>query len=334
LECAYMAKELAQLEGKHFSKMYLIGESAFRLKIGDLQVIAQVPDRLSLAKYIPKAGEQNGFVQNASRILDNQRLLKVRQFGNDRIIVFEFDKSIVYFELFAKGNIVVADTEGKIALALREEKWKDREIGRGRQYKPPPSSFCSNVQEALSEKYAIVCLLRLPLGKDYAKDMLERCSIEERKPGNSLSKAEVECLEKKHNEILEGAKPYLFLEDGKPADYGLAKLRKYSHLEAREIPSLSEAMEEYYANAPEKKKNEKMEKLKRRLEEQISTRETLKQREKEAKEKGDYIYANYQQVEEALAKAKKGGINDVEAALKGYNIISIDRKKKEVELEF
>jgi len=335
LECTFMARELAQLEGKHFSKVYRIGERAFRMKIGDAQVIAQVPDRISIAKYIPKAGEQDGFVQNASRILDNQRLLEVRQLGKDRIIAFEFDKNTVYFELFAKGNIVVADKDGKIALALKEEKWKDREIGRGRQYKAPPNSFCNSVDETLSEKYAIVCLLRLPLGKDYAKEMLQRCSIDERKAGNALSMPEVECLGKEHSEITENAKPFLFLEKGKPVDYGLAGLKKYAgaDFDVKETASLSEAMEEYYANAPEKKKNEKMEKLERRLEEQISTLEALRQKEKEAKEKGDYIYANYQKVEEILEKAKKSGINDVEKALRDYSIVGVDRKKKEVEIE-
>lgn len=334
LECSYIAKELASLEAKHFSKAYSLGGDSFRLKLGDSQIIAEPPSRVCIAKYIRKETEPSQFVQKMRKILGNQKLERAYQCGNDRIIALKFEENILFIELFAKGNAILADKGGKILAVLRQEKWKDRTLAPGEIYKEPPGSFALDVRSSLSEKYAIVCLLRLQLGKDYAKEMLDRCGIEEKKPGNSLSEPEISCLESQREEILKNQKPWLFLKNGKPVDFSLARLKKYSTLEAREMRSLSEAMEEYYASAPSGKKSEKLEKLQRRLETQLAALEKLKQDEKEAREKGDFIYSNFQQIEQILSAAKKAGIKNAREALKNCKIIAIDEEKKELEIEF
>lgn len=334
IEYSFMVRELAQLEGKHFSKIYSMGEKTFRIKMGDLQLVIELPLRVGIAKYIAKSEEPTGFTEKLKKMLDNQKLSRVYQCGTDRILAFEFEKNVLFLEMFAKGNIILADKQGKIIEILREEKWKDRTLERGEIYKEPQSQSISSVQETLSEKYAIVCLIKLPLGKEYAKEMLERCNIDEKKPGNTISKEEISCLEHAYAAIPTEFKPYLFLDEGKPADYGLVKFRRHSKIEAREMPTLSEAMEEYYANAPgESGKSERMEKLKRRLLEQEASLERLKLEAGEEKAKGDYIYANYQKIEELLEIAKRAGMNALGSAFKDYKILKIDKEKKEIELD-
>ncbi len=235
--------------------------------------------------------------------------------------------------MFAKGNIILTDNNGMIAEVFRDEKWKDRTLAKGEGYKEPQSQSVAKIDDALSEKYAIVCLLKLPVGKEYAKEMLAGCGVDEKKAGNSVTKGEISCLEREYANILQNQKPLLFLENGKPVDYGLVKFRKYGNLETRAMPSLSEAMEEFYAHAPKEKKSERMEKLKRRLDGQLAMLEKLKAEEKEAKEKGDYIYANYEKAEEILRIAKEAGINSIHEALKKYKLLKISREKKEMELE-
>ncbi len=338
LEYSFMVRELRQLEGKHFSKIYRMGENSFRIKIGDSHLIIDLPFRVGIAKYLPKGEEGSGFTEKLRKELDNRKLNSIYQCGKDRIIALEFDDSVLFLEMFAKGNIILTDKQGKIVEVLREERWKDRTLKKGETYKEPQSSVIEELEKTLSEKYAIVCLIKLPLGKEYAKEMLERCGIEERKPGNTLSKDEISCLKKEYAAIVAEQKPYLFLENGKPLDYGLVKFKKYetgnAKLETKEMPTLSEAMEEYYANAPKPKTgNTKLEKLRRRLEEQLAALEKLKIEEKEAKEKGDFIYANYQKIEELLEMAKKAGMNNLGAVFKDYKIWKIDKEKKEIELE-
>lgn len=340
IEYSYIIRELAQLEGKHFSKIYFLGENLYRLKIGDVHIIIQIPLRIGIAKYIVKSEEPTGFVEKIRKELNNQKLLKVYQCDKDRIVALEFEENTLFFEMFAKGNIILVDNgkteinkSGKITELLSGGSWKNRTLARNTEYKKPESELIEDLEKTLSEKYLIVCLLKLPLGKEYVKDMLEKCGINEKKTGSELSMDEINCLKNEYNVIHEIQKPYLFLENGKPVDYGLVKFKKYENLEAKEMETLSEAMEEYYASISGPRKNEKMEKLERRLEGQFVMLEKLKTEEKEATEKGDFIYTNYPWVEEIHTIALKLGINNLGGALTKYKILKIDKEKKEIEVE-
>ncbi|MBU0586118.1 hypothetical protein KJ780_01255, partial [Candidatus Micrarchaeota archaeon] len=99
--------------------------------------------------------------------------------------------------------------------------------------------------------------------------------------------------------------------------------------------TLSEAMDEYYAAASPQQsgKSKKMEKLLHRLEEQEKSQILLLQDEKNAKEKGDFIYSNYQLVESLINNAKAKGINNIGNEVDNYKIIRMDKRKKEIELD-
>ncbi len=333
IEYSYIVRELALFEKKHFSKIYKIRENSFRIKIGNSHIIVELPIRVGIAKYITKSENPNNFTEKIKKILDNQKLQKVSQCGNDRLLSFEFEDNILFLEMFAKGNIILTNKNRRILEVFREEKWKDRTLTKGLQYIEPQSGVVKNIEKTLSEKYIIICLLKLPLGKEYVKEMLTRCGIDEKKPGVSLTKNEISYLEKELENISENQKPYLFLENNIPVDFGLIKFKKYEKLEIKEMPSLSEAMEELYITIPKTQKNERMEKLEHRLEEQRFALEKLKKEELENKEIGGYIYTNYQKIEELLEIAKKAGINNLSEAFKNYKTLKIDKEKKEVELE-
>ena len=255
------------------------------------------------------------FVEKTEKELGNAKLLSIEQINNDRIVSFNFDKGALVFEMFGHGNIILVK-DRKTITAMRFESWSDREIKPGSTYRYP-SSKPSEKLEA-SEKYIIVSLMKLPLGKEYALEALARLGIDEKTPGKKLSGNQLGMLEKELLSIRESAKPFLFLAGGKPAEYSLARLSAYSDLDAKECKTLSEAADEYYANMEEA--NPELDKLQRRLEKQEERLERLKEEEKSYKEKGDYIYANYQQVEEILEKAKEGKIKT-------------DKKEKSVEAD-
>lgn len=329
IEYFYIVRELSQLENKHFSKIYSLGEKSFRMKIGNDNIIIELPIRLGIAKYLEKS-ETSAFTEKIRKILNNQKLLKISQYGNDRILEFDFEKNILFLEMFAKGNFILTNNDRKIAAVFREEMWKDRILKNGAVYNAPKNEITENFEKTLSEKYIIVCLLKLPLGKEYVKEMLAKCRIDEKKPGNALNESEILSLKNEYEKILQNLKPYLFLENGKIVDYGLTKFKKYENLETKEMLSLSEAMEEFYAFASKEKKSEKIEALERRLNEQNAMLEKLKQEESEAKEKGDFIYMNYEKIEKILQSAKEIGIQNID---KLNNVLKIDKRKKEIELE-
>ncbi|MEW6528765.1 MAG: NFACT family protein [Candidatus Micrarchaeota archaeon] len=333
IEYSYIVRELAQLEGKHFSKIYKMDENSFRLKIGDSHVMIKLPFSVGIAKYITEGKELDNFTEAIKKILHNQKLQKICQCGRDRILSFEFKYNILFLEMFANGNIILTDKNKKILKVFREEKWRERTIAKGLEYIIPQSGIVENIENTLCKKYIVVCLLKLPLGKEYIKEMLARCGIEEKKPGVSLTKNEICCLEKEFVDIANNQKSYLFLENGTPVDFGLIKFKKYEKLETKEMPSLSEAMEEFYTTMSKTQKNEEMQKLERRLKEQELRLEELKKEEFENNGAGDYLYANYQKIEELLEIAKKAGINNLDFALKNYKISKINKEKKEIELD-
>ncbi len=327
LEYGYLVKELQYLVGKRFTKIAKV-ESGYKMKIGDADLVCRPGIRIYATKYIEEAGEADAFVEKARKELKGKILKGIEQINRDRVLMFDFGELRLYFEMFAKGNLVLVKN-GKTLAALRYEQWRDREIKTNREYKtpePPPEE----IDEIISGNYIIVSLLKLPLGRLYVEELLARTGIEEKTQGITLSEKQVADLKKKLEELKNEFRPYVFYENEKPADFGLVKFSKYSELEAREFKTLSEAADEFYWNVPTEKKDTVLEKLEARLEKQEEYLEKLRADEKEFREKGDFIYANYQKVEKILETAKNSRPDEIEEKLKGAKL---NKKEKSIELE-
>lgn len=326
LEYSYIARELGALaSGKHFSRIRKIGEKTYRMKIANTEIICELGVRIHFTKYIEPA-EPDKFTEKVEKELDNARLIEIRQINRDRIISFVFNKGELIFEMFGKGNAVFVK-EGKTVCAHAYDSWADREIKAGSPYKPPKTAPSEKLE--VTDKYIIVSMMKLPLGKDYALEALSRLGMSEKTPGNSMSGNQIMKLEAEVARIIAEAAPIAYFEGGKMTDYSLAPLSKFPQAaEARPFPTLSEAADEYYAHA--EKPNPALEKLQERLDKQEERLAQLKGEERALKESGDYIYANYQIAEEIIALAKAGEEEELEKRFKG----KMDKKEKSVEAEF
>ena len=328
LEYSYTIRELSPLIGKRFDRIFKV-KGGYRLKIGDAQIIIIPGTRLHRTKYLEEPEEADGFVQKARSELDNSRLQEIIQLNNDRIIEFAFERAGVrtslVFEMFAKGNCILV-RDGITLAAMREESWSGREIRRRREYSPPKQSTVQNLADAISEKYIISCMMKLPLGKEYSTEILKQCSIDEQIPGNTLDDAQVRCLEEGVRSVSENAKPCLFIIGGKPADFGLFPFSKYGTPSPAE--TLGDAMDSYYwenrgAEAP------KTNKLEKRLAEQEQRLVELERLEQEYREKGDAIYSHFEELDRLSSLSKKHTLDELEKVLKA----EINKKEKSLELE-
>jgi len=317
LEYSFMVQELSALAGKHFARIRRMGQDIYRMKIGNAEMVCHLGVRLHKTKYMEEPEPDDSFVQRISKELDNAKLSSVEQLNNDRIVSFNFNKGKLIFEMFGGGNAILVQ-DGKVTASCRKEKWADREIRPGVDY-APPSTVPSEKLE-LTDKYVIVSLVKLPFGKDYALEALARAGIDEKTPGNKLSKERISKLEKELAKIRKSAKPYIFMKEGKPVDFALAKLSKYSETDIEEAATLGEAADGYYAALEQL--DERLEKLERRLEKQKERLNQLKEEEREYRAKGDFIYQHYNEVEEIVNSAKQG-------KFKG----KINKKEKSVEAE-
>jgi predicted ribosome quality control (RQC) complex YloA/Tae2 family protein len=328
LEYGYLVKELQPLVGKRFSKIAKV-ESGYKMKIGDADLICRPGIRLHTTKYIEEAGEADAFVEKARKELKGKILKGIEQVNEDRIVLFDLGNLKLYFEMFAKGNMILVK-DGKTLTALRYERWKDREIKRNRTYKPPKTPP-REIEEVISGNYIIVSLLKLPVGKLYIEELLARMGIDEKTPGIELSEEQIKKLKETLEEMKKEFRPYVFYENEKPVDFGLIKFSKYKNLEAKEFKKLSEATDEFYFKQPVTEKSE-TEKLERRLEKQEEYLGQLKEEEKKLKETGDYIYANYDKIEKVLETARNSKPEELEEKLSEYKA-RLNKKEKSIEVE-
>ncbi len=328
-EYGYLVKELQHLAGKRFTKIARV-ESGYKMKIGDADLICRPGIKLYATKYIEEAGEADAFVEKARKELKGKILKGIGQVNRDRILVFDFGELKLYFEMFAKGNIVLVK-EGKTLSALRYEQWRGREIKTNRKYQPPEAPP-QGIDEVISSNYIIVSLLKLPLGRLYVEELLARTETEEKTQGITLSEEQVGKLKETLEEMKTEFMPYVFYENEKPVDFGLLKFSKYGNLEAREFGTLSEAADEFYFRQAVPEEKPETEKLEKRLEKQEEYLVQLKEDEKTLKERGDFIYANYEKIEKLLETAKNSKPDEIEEKLSEYNA-KLNKKEKSVEVE-
>ena len=137
------------LEGAYFNKVQELGEGLFKFKLStkdgskDLFFIpGKVAFFSSVSLTAPKNPSQASLFLR-SRI-ENMKILSVEQKENERVLVLGIRKGEVthhlILELFAKGNLILADDNWKMSFVLNPHEWKDRNLKRGQTYKFPPSS--------------------------------------------------------------------------------------------------------------------------------------------------------------------------------------------------
>ena len=301
LEYSFIIAELSPLViDKHFSRIRKIDDRSYRMKIGNIEIICELGIRLHKTKYLEESELTDKFVQKIEKELDNAKLLSIEQIAKDRIVSFNFNKGKLIFEMFGNGNAILV-LDGKTVTASKYESWAGREIKPGSEYNPPTNTPSDDF--VVSDKYIIVSLMKLPLGKEYALEALELANINERTSGTSLTKTQLSLLVNEVSNIRKSMTPCLFYKNSKPVDFCLCKMKQYNDLECRVFPTLSDALDEYYSNLEQP--NLEFEKLEKRLEKQYQHRESLVGEEKSNKEIGDYLYAHYDKIEELITLAKQ-----------------------------
>jgi predicted ribosome quality control (RQC) complex YloA/Tae2 family protein len=323
-EYSFIVGELSsRLLGKHFDRIRKVGDGLYRIKISNYEVICELGTRIHLTKYLEQTDQTDKFVEKVAKELENAKLKSIQQINKDRIIMFDFTKCQLVFEMFGEGNAVLV-RDGVTITAVKYESWTGREIKPGMPYSPPKNVPTESLE--LSPKYIIVSLMKLPIGKDYVLEALSRAKIDEKKSGILLSTDERARLETELSNLCNNPTPVIFYDNNHVVDFGLTDFSKYKTSTNQKLSSLSEAADEYYSKV--EKPNPKLEKLVSRLEKQQERLEELIQEEKTFKDEGDKIYSDYSMVENLIALARAGKFDELE---KKYNA-KIDKKEKSIDM--
>src|SRR3972149_8739545 len=119
------------------------------------------------------------------------RITDISQYDFDRIIEVHIqrgeNKTTLIIELFARGNIVLLDSENRIILPLKSISYRDRKIRGGEPYELPQAqrSPITATQMQLKEMFAnsdtdIVRTeaAKMNIGGQYAEELCIRAGIE------------------------------------------------------------------------------------------------------------------------------------------------------------
>lgn len=348
LEYYFMLRELSPLVGRFISKFYELEDGLFRLRFGELDLLAQLGVRMHLTKYISAAPQTpSNFCEFVRKRLDGKKLVSLSQHGMDRIIYAKFsspsEECTLAFEMFAKGNLLVLDSQGKIMRPYRKEEWKERRLAKGETYKPPPScaipfppsqsQLCSLFSQDLGEnKYAVVSLNSLSIGTAYVNEALLACSIQPKTPSASISALQAlelsEAFSRMHSSLL----PLLYKQGGKPADFSVFPLSQHRGLEKIQCASLCAALDEYYSSCAPAQASSSFDKKKAQLESRLQLlRQRLEQASAQAQQcsqAGNAILENQQKL---LAIAQH--IKELRSEGKSWEEIAEGLKKKKIEME-
>jgi len=122
------------LENARVNKTYQIAERGLKIKLhtsGGSRDLIITPDYVCVSKYSRSVPMQpTSFAMQLRKHLEGGFIRKISMHEFDRIIEFEIEKAsrwTLISELFGKGNVILCDSQRRIAGLLESRKWKDRE---------------------------------------------------------------------------------------------------------------------------------------------------------------------------------------------------------------
>ena len=209
ISLAYIVAELNPiLDGCIVRKVQELENGWLKFKLqtrqGTKDLIA-APDALFLTSFsMPARQTTSGYGAFLRKRLSNKKVLSFKQHGFDRIIVMELEGFFLIFELFAKGNVILLDENKIILSAFRKERWKDRILKKGENYKFPSSKGISpaELDEKILEKMlkesnsdlVRTLVKEINIAPPIADEACFKALLTKEKPAKELNKKEIALL--------------------------------------------------------------------------------------------------------------------------------------------
>jgi predicted ribosome quality control (RQC) complex YloA/Tae2 family protein len=329
-----------RLRNVRLNNIYAYGKGLMlRFKGGgvDARVVAVPGERVHLSRYdITEKSMPPPFIMGLRKYLRGLVLDSVHQLDFDRIVEFVFKKGDQVYrlivEVLPRGIIALLNRDGVIVQVNTVMKLKDREIKRGVQYQPPPSSSVSPeelskervlsglaVAEKDKECNAVRFLVRL-LGYpgEVVEEALLRVGLSPEAGCGEVAKVAddlVESFREIYTESL-GSRGYIVYDDNAPLTIVPFKPRmlvEHYGFRIEEFGSFSDAADEYFVEilkaVEEEKKASHVEaeraKLLSSLEKAKKSLEELKAKMEKAEKKAQLIAENISLLYEALECARR-----------------------------
>ncbi|MFA6329298.1 MAG: NFACT family protein [Candidatus Micrarchaeia archaeon] len=333
LDYHYAVLELAGAVGGRLEQIYEIEDDVFRLRLSSkgekADLVATLGTRLSASKRIPESPMQpTSFASLLRKKLSNAVIEEISQVSLDRLVVMRLQKDethLLYFEMFAKGNLVLCDEQGKIIATYHEQKEAKRVVARGGQY-PIPQAAASPFDAQAVEKVLEAAAGRKLEGAE-AKDASKKIALapayfddfsnssdltDAKKASKAMAKYVSEPQFTAYYDAEGGALGFSAVKLFDPAKY-----LKAEPASTKIFDRFSDAIDEYYSKAAisgpaRKARNAKLEKLLKQKEIQEKSISEALTAADGLQAFGDAIYLAFDKVEDAIEKAKIERKNKIE----------------------
>ena len=291
---------------------------------GRVDIVFQAGRRIHMTQYpLPNPKIPPNFPMLLRKYIKGATVEDIRQYNFDRIVelhVAKEKKFTLVIELFAKGNIILLDEEGKIILPLKRKLWSDRKISSKEEYKYPPKRGINPLEvkkEELEDVFrnsdsdVIRTLARSGLGGIYSEEILLRSNVQKDLPAAEISNSDLDSIYNSIYGLFEPLRTSNFhpqiVSDGKE-DVLPLDLKIYENYKKDAFETYNEAADEFFSSeVRETIKNEyedvwgaEVKKFEKRLKIQEETLDKFHKTIKVSKKRGDLLYANYGKIQSIL----------------------------------
>ncbi len=357
VDVAALTKELRpRLLDAKIMKIYQHSPDEIRIglhifKEGRTNLVIEAGRRLHLTEHPEIAPKfPQSFPMLLRKHLSGGRITNIFQYDFDRIIEIHIqrgeDKTILLVELFSRGNIILLDSEKRIILPLKSISFRDRKVVRGESYELPQAQLSpvaatiDDLKEMFSHSDSDIVrtmATHMNIGGQYAEEICLHAGIDKNMPARQLSDAAplLDALSRVFKPLSSNLKPHIIFKDEKAIDILPFPLSQYEKNEKKYFSTFNDALDEYFRETTEKKKEEikeveqkKTEKLglyEYRLQKQMLALQKFKDEGEKFVHKGELIYTHYQMCESILkaiksARDKGYSWDDIKSILKNSSI--------------
>lgn len=316
VDIRFCLKELQILIDGKINKIYHKGNE-IRIKIYageryDLFIEAGI--RIHLTRFAREIKLPSSFAMLLRKHLEGGRIREIKQHDFDRIVVITVERggltNHLIVELFAKGNIVLVNSEMNIIMALKR-------LRRGSTYPFPeirinPENILEDFSSIIEDNDIVkVLAINGGLGGLYSEEICLRSGIDKNKNAKDLSNDEVQRIISSIKDTFYPVynidewvvEPHIVLDNEEYIDVLPFSLEYYSDYGKKYFNTFNEALDEFYSRQvtiSDKKENVELLKLEKRLEKQIEAKKVFEEESEKFKVMGDSLYENYKIVEEIM----------------------------------
>ena len=363
LDLHFLASELKDLEDSRIDKIYqpeknIIIFSLYKANAGKKLLRINVGQSVFIANGKEDSGETLGFGMFLRKHLDGYFLDSVEQLKPERILKLSFktkeDKKYFYIEFFGKGNAILCSEHGVILNAIEHHDFRERSIRPKLKYVYPIMAHnlfelkekdLKNLFGNSSRVSVIISIAtELGLGGLYSEEICLLSKIDKNINPKEINENQIQSVLHSLKKIIGSkaeAKAVLENEnviDFVPFDFLFYSDKKYEKIGFK---TFSEAAQYFYSQFKEAKETEsgrKIKDLQRIAEEQRLTIGSMKEQEKEMREKGELIYHKYALIKEVLDELNKASKihswKEIKEKLKGHKVIKeVNDKERKIVIE-